>query len=162
MNTSIFQIQKEYIDIINRIIDNDAEVDDNMMNEIEQLNNQLEVKGENYYYIIKQMSGEIDIISNEIERLRKLKQTRENIINRLKENLINAMGIMGIDKIKTEKLSISIRENVSVDIIDEDSVESKYVTWYRKIDKRMIHDDIKNGVAVNGVELKKSKSLMMR
>lgn len=162
MSNNIFQIQKEYLDVINSILENDGEVSDSDYELLNSITTQLEHKGKSYYYIIKQLKGDVDMIANEMERLRKMKQARENLIERLRTMLLNAMQLIGVEKIKSDMVSISIRATTSVNVVDEEKVPSKYVTWHRKIDKRMISDDIKNGVDVDGVQLEENKSLIMR
>lgn len=78
---------------------------------IEAVNGEFEIKLENYCKIIKNLSGDIDAIDAEIERLSKMKKTRKNNIDRLKQHMFDAMKATGQTNIKGELFTVAIQKN---------------------------------------------------
>ena len=73
------------------------------------------------------------------------------------------MEMQGRKKVKTELFSFNIQKNTpSLEIRDEKNIDDSYYVIERKLNKRELLNDIKEGLIVDGVELKQSESLRIR
>lgn len=77
----IYQLQQTYNQLLNEIIENDGEIINPEL--LEQIEKEFETKSINYCYMIKQIESESRFIEEEILRLEKLKQQKENLIKRI-------------------------------------------------------------------------------
>lgn len=108
----------------------------------------------------RDIKGSVDTLSNEIKRLQELKKQKENKINKL---IDLQMLLTDGQKVETDFYSFNTRKSRSINIIDPSLVDSKYQIFQPvKIDKKLITDDIKNGVEVAGAELIEKVSLSVR
>ena len=124
----------------------------------------IEDKAENYHGFIRQLEGEIQTINTEQKRLADLKRSKVNLIDRLKQNLIAALEATGSERIQTDTVIISLRNNAyTLDIQDESNIPMEFVEEVieRKIDKRALLQYVKEN-EVEGIHLKRSKGVMFR
>jgi hypothetical protein len=153
MKKSMYQIQTEYQQIA------DALTTGELTPELEQAlaiaEHELEVKSVNYSFVIKDINDEISIINAEIDRLKDLKKVRENALERLKNNISNAMQLFQVDEIKTPLIKINFRKSESVEIDNMALLDAKFLNEKITItpDKMAIKEAIKNGEDVNGARL---------
>lgn len=161
---NLFQITNEMQSIMNELIENGGELTPELEAMLTITESQLKEKAVNYAMVIRSMDYETNIIDEEIKRLQALKKTRQNAIERLKSALTNAMEQCGMDSIETPTNKISFRKSQSLEIIDETKVPKQYKTQVvtTKVDKNAIKQDIKNGIAVDGVELINSKNIQIK
>jgi len=157
---SLYHIQTEYLQIAAQLTDGEftPELEQALiLNETE-----LQNKGINYGFIIKQMEGECSIIDAEIDRLEELKSTRNKAIERLKNNLSGAMQLFGIDEIKTPLLKINFRSSQRLEV--DENLPAEYLV--EKIttapDKKRITSEIKAGTVINGARLVDFKNIQIK
>jgi len=93
------------------ILDNMDNEDFDLSGVLETLDDAIEDKADGYARIITQAKAEIDSIDAEIKRLTTMKKSRKNTVDRLKENLFNAMKETGKTKFKTDLFAFSIAKN---------------------------------------------------
>ncbi|KAF5080343.1 Siphovirus Gp157 [anaerobic digester metagenome] len=101
--SNIFNISLERLQLIEQLEDamNAVEADENEINEGELIKaleiNEAELhdKIKSYYYVIKMKEGEIKLAEDEIKRLQQAKQTKENLIDRLKDSVNEALKMWG-------------------------------------------------------------------
>ena len=162
--SNIYKIETEYRDIISVLVENGGELTPEIEQALQINQKDLYRKSESYAYAIKELSGEIDIIKSEIERLQALISKRDKSICRMKETVLKAMELYEIEKIETPMIKISVRESEAVEIINENQIDLIYkvekVTT--TISKSAIKEAIKSGISVNGVVIKKNKSLQIK
>lgn len=153
MKKSMYQIQSEYQQIA------DALTTGELTPELEQAlaisEHELEVKSVNYSFVIKDINDEISIINAEIDRLKDLKKVRENALDRLKNNISNAMQLFQVDEIKTPLIKINFRKSEAVEVDNMALLDAKFLNEKVTItaDKMAIKEAIKNGEDVNGARL---------
>ena len=111
---SIFAISQEYLQLTEALVE--GEVTPEIEQALALNKEEIQVKGANYGYIVKQLQGEAAMIDAEIERLQTLKGYRTNAIERLKKTLSGAMQLHGIEEIKTPLLKINFRTSKAVEI----------------------------------------------
>lgn len=113
----------------------------------------LQEKAINYGYVIKNFESEVDIIEEEIKRLNALKKARINAVEKLKNNISDAMQLFGILEVKAPTFKMNFRKSESVEIFE--GLDQEFLT--EKIsyqpDKIAIKNAIKEGRQVNGAAL---------
>lgn len=110
------------------------------------------------------MNSDIDALSNEIKRLQGRKTALENRKKRLREYLLHNMEASGINKIECPYFTASLRKgSESVDIDDLESIPDEYVKVEVKEtpDKTAIKRDLKAGIEINGVSLKRDATTIV-
>lgn len=142
---TLFNIQEQYRQIANILIDNDGELTPELEEALQLNKEQLQEKAINYGHVINQANAEVDMLSAEIERLTKLKKSREKMADLLKQKIAEAMREHGIEKIDSPFLKLSFRKS-EVLVVDDNFNDLEYmIPQGFKIDKIKLKQDIKNG-----------------
>lgn len=92
---NIFQIQEDYLKLMQEIEDNDGVLDESMEERLYINENELQDKLKAYHHIIKMKNAEIGMIDEEVARLNTIKVVKENLIARLKKTVQTALLIYG-------------------------------------------------------------------
>lgn len=156
----------EYWNNINELLE-DAESEEQkeeFEKVLENINEEIEQKAENIAKVLKNLDANVEALKKEEERLALKRKAIENNIKSLKNYLEVTMINQGKKKFKTNLFSFSIQKNApSLNIIDGANIpENYYIKQAPKLDKKSLLKDIKNGITVEGVELKQSESLRIR
>lgn len=164
MNQSLFQIAQEYKNIMSQIEFAEGEITPEIAESLDQISESIEAKAQNYSFIIKTYDANIDIIEQEIERLKILKARNSKNKDMLKDRLKSAMEDMGIQKISTPLISVSFRKSESVEIEDEESIsmDYKYKKEEWKVDKVKIKEAIKSGKIVIGASVSINNNIQIK
>lgn len=165
MNISLYNIQNEYLQIVNTLIENGGEVTEEIENEIQISKDQLQTKGVCYGFIYKQLEAENTVIDNEIERLTKMKASRSNSMNRLKTNLATAMQVFEVEKLETPLIKICFQNSKSVGIEDLALLDNKYKKTSIPVvsaDKVAIKKALEAGETVVGAVLNTNKNIQIK
>lgn len=162
MKLSLYSIEQEYLNIVESIIDAGGEITEEQETALSISKEQLQTKGVCYGFIVKQMEGEIDLIDAEIKRLNTLKKTRQNTIDRLKQNLSTALQVFGVEEIKTPLIKINFRKSESVEI--DDNLDPQFIktTVSTAPDKLAIKEAIKQGIEVTGARLITNQNIQIK
>ena len=161
----LYEITGEYLTLCQ--IAEDTDVDPTVFADtLASIQGELEVKADSYAMIITNLSGDVEKIDKEIERLTHMKKVLKNRTDYLKNNLENAMKMMDVRKLKTDFHSYSIQKNPqSLSIIDESKISSEYlISQDPKLDRKRLLADVKaNPEAFAGItETKQTESLRIR
>lgn len=124
--------------------------------------NELQEKSINYGYVIKDAENHISLIDAEIKRLQEMKRIQSNKVERLKETVLNAMNIYGIEKINSPFLNISIRKSESVEIGEGLPLEYQMSKTTFVPDKTRIKNAIKSGENIIGATIKENQNLQIK
>lgn len=164
MKKSIYQISNEFLAIQNQLIEQDGEFTEEQINALAIAEHEIETKGVNYSFIIKQFDADVEIIDAEIKRLTQLKKSRENAIERLKTNILNAMLLFGKDKIETPIVKLSIRKSKAVNVADVNSLPSEFkvVKVTEQADKTKIKNYLSEGGTIEGCEIIENNNLQIK
>lgn len=104
---------------------------------------------------IQNIQSSIDGIKNEEKRLKEARQYLENRQTKFQEYVLKCMENINTKEIITDSGILKVRNNpLSVEVIDEDKIPSKYKkqVMETKIDKIKIKDDFKKtGEIIEGV-----------
>ena len=160
--SSLFNLTDSYLKV-KRMEEEGADTE-TIIDTLNAIESAIEDKAENYHGFIKQLEGEIQAINTEQKRLADLKRSKVNLIDRLKQNLIAALEATGNERIQTDTVIVSLRNNAyTLDIQDESNIPMEFVEEVieRKIDKRALLQYVKEN-EVEGIHLKRSKGVMFR
>lgn len=164
MSKSIFNIQQEYINLLNQLEESDGELTPELEQALAINEQELEVKSIGYAQVVRKVESDIDIIAAEIKRLQALKKSKESTVERLKTTVENAMQLYGINTIQFSTMQLSLRKSESVHINDESTLDSRFLV--EKItyapDKNAIKAAIKAGEEVSGAELIVNQNLQVK
>ena len=164
MKVALYQIEQEYLNIVQSIIDAGGEITEEQETALSISKEQLQNKGVCYGFIVKELEGNIDLIDLEIKRLNALKKPLVNSIDRLKNNLSNAMQMFDVTELKTPLLKINFRKSESVEVTDIDLLDTDFVktTITKAADKIAIKEAIKSGENVQGAVLVTNQNLQIK
>ncbi|MGL5936809.1 MAG: siphovirus Gp157 family protein [Cetobacterium sp.] len=128
------------------------------------LKEELQNKSSNIIKYIRNVSLEVEILSQEEDRLEKLRKQKEKKVNNLKKYLTNILLNLDKSKVETELGNLGLRKSVSVAIDNLDLIPKKYVQKKIELvpDKRMLSDLLKQGKNIKGVHLEDRYSLQIR
>jgi prefoldin subunit 5 len=158
---NLYELTDSYLKVLELIENGEEGLEDTL----ESLNDTIELKADGYARIIRNLEANAVALKTEIDRLTNRRRSIENSIDRLKENLKNAMIATGKEKIKTDLFNVTVVNNpVAVNVIDEKLIPEKYfkVEIIRKLDKLSLRDAIKSGEEIQGAELMQGKGLRIK
>lgn len=112
----LHEIQMEYARCIAALEENGGELTDEISMALTISKDELEAKAEAYALRILDFLSEEERIKNEIERLKKRADSASKTADKLKGFISGAMEQFGIDKIKSDKVSLSFRSSEVVDV----------------------------------------------
>lgn len=162
--SSLYELTGQLMEL-EQMIDAGEIDDDVLLDTWESIDAVFEDKADGYAKIIANLTGSIDAMKAEVQRLNERIKSYENSIKRLKANLQDAMIATDKQKFKTALFSFSVAANPpKVVIDDENAIPADY--WHERtelfVDKAALKDDLKGGVAVSGAHLEQGKSLRIR
>lgn len=131
---------------------------------MEFLKEELQSKSSNIIKYIRNVSLEVEVLSQEEDRLERLRKQKEKKINSLKKYLADILLNLDKNKVETELGNLGLRKSVSVAIDNLDLIPKKYIQ--KKIElvpnKRMLSEILKQGKNIKGVHLEDRYSLQIR
>lgn len=160
---TLYNINNDYLELISQV----EEAEGVLTPELEQAltinKSELEVKSIAYVEIIKSNESYIERINNEIERLKNIKKSSENINEKLRKNLLHAVNIFG--SFKSGFLSFSSQKSKLIEInipVNELPKEFKSIKVTETADKIALKKAIENGEQINGVQLIENINLRIK
>lgn len=165
MNKSIYQIEIAHRNLVEELIENEGELTPELETQLAISYEDLQQKGVAYTFVIKDQEGVISQIDAEIKRLSDLKKRKEKAVEKLKETLVNAMEVFGVQKLESPIVSISLRASESVEVLhlamlDEEYKKCSTPVW--SADKLKIKQAFKDGKTIEGALLVKKNSLQIK
>jgi len=159
---SLFVISQEAVDLASKLEEGEFTPQLELALVINQ--NELQEKSLNYGYVIKTLEYDVAAIDEEIKRLKGIKTSKETVIDRMKDSVLNAMQIYCIEKVTSPTLTISTRRSESVEVPDINLLNEDWITEkvVRSPDKIAIKKAIGNGVTVDGAYIKENYSLQIK
>lgn len=164
MGRSIFNIEEEYIALLNEIDDNDGILTEEQEKQLAINIDDFEKKMRNYTYLVKEREGINKMIDDEVKRLYELKKQNNNLIDRLKLIMRDALELFGDDGKSGNKvldlgdIKFYTRKNYTLDIenvgeflaLNNDYVNVRIKSMFSKEEYAKIVDNIKE---LNGGKL---------
>ena len=116
---------------------------------------QLESKSIAYLEVIKDREAYINNAKEEIKRLQAIVKVNDNLVNRLKDNLLTAVKTFGSFEVGFVKFGTRISKSVNVDseMINQLPNEYKTIKVTESANKTAIKKALQDGVEINGCEL---------
>lgn len=125
---------------------------------------QLESKSIAYLEVIKDREAYINSAKEEIKRLQSIVKVNDNLINRLKDNLLLAVKTFGDFEVGFTKFST--RKSTSVHVMDDmvNSLPAEYKTINitESANKTAIKKALQDGIKIDGCELLHNENLSIK
>jgi len=156
---NLYEITAEQKALINKIELLEGEITEEIENALIINENQLQSKSIAYLAVIKNKENFNSLVDEEIKRLQAIKKTNTNLVNRLKDNLLNAINLFGDFQVGTNKFGI--RKSSTLEVEDTNSLPEKYkvIKVSETADKMALKSALKNGEEIKGVYLQEHKNL---
>ena len=119
-------------------------------------------KSEGYIQTIAKYQALVDAADNIIKEAQRKKRVFDNISKRLKERLQAAMIIMGRDRVEVGLNTLSLRNSVAVNIIEESKIPNEFIKVETSVDKMKVKEALKRGEFIPGAELQTNQSIQIR
>ena len=163
---TLYELAYNVRDIIDALdnCDTDEEIQ-HLMKQFEAACSGLSEKAETYVKVMRNMQTDIDAVKSEVERLKQVRERREKVIERMKDNLRQSMDIAGVNKIQTTLGTWTTRMSPwSVEILDENVIDDRFkLPQPPKVSKKLILDEFnKTGEIFPGVEISKREYVMFK
>lgn len=159
----LYEISDRYRNI-QELLDNPDLPEVDILNALNKIDEEFDTKAENIAKLISSLNADIDGMTKEIKRLQNRKSVMEHRADDLKSYIYEHMKAIKKKKIKGALFTLSIQKNSpSVNVLDEGAIPGRYkIPQPPKLDKKAILTDLKQGVEVNGTEIKQGTSLRIR
>lgn len=159
---NLFELTENYVKFFTEF-ENVDEVTEEMQEMADNLSVEIEEKCDNYGKMIRNLEADVEAFKNQEKIFNEKRKSAENKVKWLKQNLQASMELQGRKKVKTDLFSFNIQKNTpSLEIRDEKNIDDSYYRVERILNKRELLNDIKEGLIVDGVELKQTESLRIR
>lgn len=163
---NLYEIDKAYLDVIENGFSFDDETGELLFDEsmMDQLEGEFNTKIDNICAYIKNQEALKSGISDEIKSLNDRKRSVDRKIDYLKGLITDSMARRDVKKLETPRNKISFRKSVSVNVLDENQIDGSYFVEKveRKLDKKTLLADLKNGVEVDGAELLEKQNIQIK
>ncbi|MDO4379088.1 MAG: siphovirus Gp157 family protein [Erysipelotrichia bacterium] len=163
---SLYEINNDYLKALDNAFVMDEDTGEIFLQDemLDQLADEFSDKVDNIVCYIKDLENLNDGIKAEKKALDERFKANEGRVENLKKYVSNALKIRNMAKYETPKCKLSFRTSKSVEVVDENSIDSNY--WkeevVKKLDKKTILDELKNGVEVNGCKLLVKNNLQIK
>lgn len=160
--TNLYQLNQQFQEVVNNADELTGEIN---IEALDQLTLAISEKRENVVKYILHLENDQVAIKNEIERLKKLKESAKRQAGNLKDYLRTSLEIEGVKSANFGTSKISIRNNPpKVVVTDETAITELYLNqkFITTVDKVKIKSDIQKGVEVPGVHLESTTSLTIK
>jgi hypothetical protein len=156
MSESLFKVTSEIREAVMKIEFLGGEITDEISGELDILQQQLLEKTDSITAYARKLEGEINVASAELDRIKTIHSNKKKELERYNAYVKTCMDMLGQREIKGELSKVIIRKpSKVVNIVNESLVPLEYVTVeeVKKIDKNTLKAALKNGYAIEGVEL---------
>ena len=129
---------------------------DDLKERIDELRDEQITKEDGIYFFYKDFDKEIDIFDEQITKAQRYVKFLKSEQERMKMYVLGQFQISGTLPKHSALNPLKIRESAgAVDVIDEDKIPDTYWIKYtnRKLDKKRILKDLKDGDTIPGVRL---------
>lgn len=120
-------------------------------------------KVENICKFIRTMDAQAKALKEEEKRMADKRKSLENRQTYLKTYLFDTMKATGHETIKGNIFTLKIAKNpVSVELESLNDIPEQYKVFKVEADKRLILENLKNGIEIPGCKLKQGEGLRIR
>lgn len=159
----LYELTQNYANILNLLDREDIE-SEMLVQALNSIEDDISIKIENTVKLIKGIESDVAAFKEEEKRLADKRKSRENTVKNLKIYIEDSLNKINKDKLKCNLFTVALQNNKkTVDISNLNLLDRKYLIEQDPVaDKKLILEDIKLGVDVQGVELKQTRSLRIR
>ena len=163
---NIYEINKNIQDVIENGFVADEETGEILFDQtnLEELEDQFDAKIDSVACYIKDLDALNNAIKEEKKALDERKAVNEKKIESLKKYIGNALRLRDMRKFESAKNKISFRKSTSVEILNADQIDKKYII--EKVtavpNKKQIAEDLKAGKEVVGCSLITKNNLVVK
>lgn len=144
--SSLYELTGEFQALYELAVSEGAEEEQAFLDTLEALKGELEVKASGCTHIIRQLEMESKECDNVIDAFKAKKEVRENHIKRMKQALIEAMDVAGIDTLKAGEYTLKIAKNGGLQPLKIDGdVPDNYKKVIYEDDKELIRKALNDG-----------------
>lgn len=161
---NLYEISQETqtkINLLGQMLADGKEPTADFVSELLDLRGELDKKLVNYGFVIKQEQAHIDSLQAEIDRLTKLKKSRQGAVDLLKNRMQSAMVDNNLTKIDDPILPIRIQKNPKSVRLDIDPIHlpQEFQKVAITADKTAIKKALESGQEVKGAVLEQGQSI---
>ena len=120
---------------------------------LEGIEGELTAKVDNIACLIKNTNAEIKALADEERALRERRQTKVNMVDRLKKYLVDALTDADIKKVEGTRAVVSLRNGKSVEVDEGAELADKYLRIKSEPNKTAIKEALQSGIKVKGAKL---------
>jgi virulence-associated protein VapD len=160
--TKLYEISAEYRLALTELTDLE---DDAVVDTLDGLKGELEVKAKNIIQWTKEMQGSVVMMKEYEKNMAARRKALENKIKRIQDYVKSVMESSDILKIESPEIAISIVNNPpKVDVEMEEIIPEEYWIEERvlKLDKTKLKNDLKNNPDISGAKLITSTRLKIK
>ena len=159
----LYELAQNYKNILD-LLDDSTISQEEITAALTGLEETFDIKAENIAKLIKSLEADIIGLKTEEKRLSDRRKALDNRVSNLKEYLTSTMMAIGKVKIKGSIFTLAFQKNPpSAYITDLTLLDKKYfIEQLPTIDKKMILEDLKNDIKIQGAEIKQESSLIIR
>lgn len=161
---SIYELNKDYAELSAMLeaAETPEEIEA-IKNTLEMLDCSIEEKIENTAKYMVNVEADIQGINAEIDRLNKIKKSKESTVETLKNNIEYSMKQKGIEKLEVGTFKAYYKKSESVEITNLDVIPADYITRVEiKPDKVAIKKAIKAGEVVDGAHIQTNMNFYIK
>ena len=161
---TLYTISEELSNILNAIEANDGEITPELDEALTITNEQFAAKSEDYGHAILNLEALAAAAKAEKDRLAGLQKYYENVRTRLKERLGETMDALGIPKVETPTMRLSLRRTTFTVVDDVNLLPDDLKTTKVEVvaDKTAVKKAIQEGREVEGAHLVENVSLQIK
>jgi len=158
---SLYEITIDQKILINEIEKMEGEITPEMEERLIITKSEIQHKTIAYLEVIQSKESFNSLIDNEIKRLQGMKKTNNNVVERLKDNLLIAVKTFGNYTIGTQKFGTRKSSSIQVDLDKVNSLPKEYKTIKvtEAPDKKALKDALNRGEEIDGVSIINSLNL---
>ena len=158
---SLYDITIDQKRLINEIALMEGEITPEMEARLVITKSEIQHKTIAYLEVIQSKESFNSLIDNEIKRLQGMKKTNNNVVERLKDNLLIAVKTFGNFSVGTQKFGTLKSSYIHVDSDKVNGLPKEYKTIKvtEAPDKKALKDAINRGEEIDGVYLVESLNL---
>ena len=159
---SLYQINQDLLNLFQQVDDQEGELTTEQEELLIIKEGELQQKAVAYREVIGASETFITRIDDEIKRLQALKKHKQSLVSRLKDNLLNAVKLLGEFEVGT--VTFGTRKSSSVEVEDVNALpnELKKTKVTESADKAAIKRLLKEGAVVPGCQIIESVNLKIK
>ena len=155
----LYELTNDYLKVLAMAEDDE----DGYIDTLESIEFEIEEKADGIAKVLAELDGNVNMLKAEEERLYNKRKAIENNSKRLKTYLEEQMILLDKKKFKTELFSFNVQKNApSLEVTKEDNIPEEFYVMERKLQRSELLKAIKEGLEVEGVDIKQTESLRIK